>query len=68
MSVGKIILSITLVAGLSACGDTFGEQALIGAGTGAVATAVAGGNVGAGALVGAAANVTYCQRFPGRCN
>jgi hypothetical protein len=52
-------------AGLAACGDTVGEQALVGGGTGAVAAAVTGGNVGTGALVGGAANVAYCQTNPG---
>ena len=55
-------------AGLSACGDTYGEQALFGAGSGAAGAAVLDGNVATGALVGAAANVAYCQQYPSRCN
>ncbi len=62
------MLAATLVGALAACGQTFGEQALIGAGGGAATGVVTGGSAATGALVGAAANVAYCQRFPGRCN
>lgn len=52
------ILSVS-VLGLAACGNTTGERALsggaIGAGAGAVGTAVTGGNPWAGAAVGGAA-------------
>ncbi|RKT30753.1 hypothetical protein BXY70_2746 [Roseovarius halotolerans] len=63
---------ITILAGsglfaLAACGDTFGEQALLGAGAGAGTSAVIGGSVATGALVGAAGNVAYCKAYPGRC-
>ncbi|MGR3323147.1 MAG: hypothetical protein ACU0DK_14585 [Pseudooceanicola sp.] len=68
MLIRKITLAVALLGGLAACGDTFGEQAVIGAGGGAATSAVFGGNVGTGALVGAAANVAYCQRYPSRCN
>ncbi|GGE34641.1 hypothetical protein GCM10011360_23130 [Primorskyibacter flagellatus] len=54
-------------AGLAACGDTVGEQALAGGGTGAAAAALTGGNVGTGALVGAGANIAYCQTNPSAC-
>ena len=63
----KLMLAVAAFAGLSACGDTFGEQALIGAGAGAGTAAVVGGSVATGALVGAAGNVAYCQTYPGRC-
>ena len=63
----RFMLAVVALAGLAACGDTFGEQALIGAGAGAGTAAVVGGNVGTGALVGAAGNVAYCQTYPGRC-
>jgi hypothetical protein len=52
---------------LAACGDTTVEQALLGGGAGAATSAVLDGNVAAGALVGAAANVAYCQKYPTRC-
>ncbi|MFD1160042.1 hypothetical protein [Roseovarius aestuarii] len=62
-----LILSVVALASLSACGDTLGKQAVIGAGAGAGTALVVGGNVAGGALVGAGANVAYCQAFPGRC-
>lgn len=61
------ILSGVLLAGLAACGDTMGEQAVIGGAAGVGASAVTGGSVGTGALVGAAGNVAYCQANPGAC-
>ncbi|WP_299848526.1 hypothetical protein [uncultured Roseovarius sp.] len=62
-----LILSIVALASLSACGDTLGEQALIGAGAGAGTALVLNGSVAGGALVGAAGNVAYCQAYPRRC-
>ncbi|QIZ80223.1 hypothetical protein [Thalassovita gelatinovora] len=64
----KWIIALLVCGGLAACGDTFGERALIGAGTGVAGAAVLDGNLAAGALVGAAANVAYCERYPSRCN
>ncbi|SFL24251.1 hypothetical protein [Shimia haliotis] len=61
------IISLVAFTGLSACGDTFGEQALIGAGAGTATAAVVGGNLAAGAIVGSAANVIYCKEFSTRC-
>lgn len=58
---------VAAVVGLAACGQTVPEQALLGAGAGALGTAVVGGNAATGALVGAAGNVLYCQQFPHRC-
>ena len=51
---------------LHACGDTFGQQALIGAGAGAgtAAVVVLDGNVATGALVGAAGNVALLPELP----
>ncbi|WP_375691052.1 hypothetical protein [Pseudooceanicola sp. LIPI14-2-Ac024] len=63
----KLTLAAVLLGGLAACGQSFGEQAVIGAGGGAATSAVLGGSVGTGALVGAAANVAYCQNYPSRC-
>ena len=40
---------------------------LIGAGAGAGAAVVLDGNPVTGAVVGGAANVVYCQRYPSRC-
>ncbi|MYM56543.1 hypothetical protein GR167_14590 [Rhodobacteraceae bacterium GS-10] len=61
-------LALIACSGLAACGDTFEQQALFGAGTGLAGAAVLDGNLAAGALVGAAANVAYCQQYPSRCN
>ncbi|MGI3170445.1 hypothetical protein ACRARG_14945 [Pseudooceanicola sp. C21-150M6] len=63
-----VLLAVAASAGLAACGQTLGEQALVGGATGIGAAAVTGGNVGTGALVGAGANVAYCQTNPGACN
>ncbi|MGJ8603842.1 MAG: hypothetical protein ACSHXH_06905 [Marivita sp.] len=53
--------------GLSACGDTLGEQALLGGAAGAGAAVATGGDPLTGAAVGGAANVAYCQTYPDRC-
>ncbi len=63
----KFTLALVAAAGLSACGNTFGEQALIGAGAGTAASAVVGGNLAAGAIIGSAANVVYCKEFSSKC-
>ncbi len=63
----RLMLSVALLAGLAACGDTVGEQALIGGGAGAGTAIVLGGNVATGAVVGAAGNVAYCQLNKGKC-
>lgn len=55
------------VVALAACGNTVGEQALIGGGVGALGSAATGGNVLAGAAVGAGGNVAFCQLNPGAC-
>ena len=64
----KAVYAILLLTALAACGDTLGKQALIGGGAGLGTAAVLDGNLAAGALVGAAGNVAYCQSFPERCN
>ena len=56
-----------LLSALAACGDTLPEQAIFGAGAGAGTAAILDGNVLAGAAVGAAGSVAYCQTFPDRC-
>ena len=52
---------------LAACGETTGEQALIGAGAGAGASILLDTNPIATAAVGAAGNVLYCQQYPSKC-
>ncbi len=64
----KAVLAVLALLAVSACGDTIGKQGLIGAGAGVAGSAVLGGNLLAGAAVGAAGNVAYCQTFPDRCN
>ena len=68
MSIQKITILCTLCAGLAACGDTIGEQALGGAAVGAGAAAITSGSLAQGAAIGAAGKVAYCQLYPGRCN
>ncbi len=64
----SIWISLSLCAGLAACGDSTGEQALYGAGAGFLGAAALDGNVYGGAAAGAAANILYCDLNPGRCN
>lgn len=59
------VLGVALL--VSACGQTVGEQALLGAGVGAIGSAAVGGNALTGAVVGGAANTLFCQANPGRC-
>ncbi|MGJ8616080.1 MAG: hypothetical protein ACSHWS_04505 [Sulfitobacter sp.] len=67
MSMRNIILALTACAGLAACGDTLGEQALGGGVIGAGAAAITSGSLVQGAAIGAAGNVAYCQLNPGKC-
>ncbi len=57
MHIRKTILSLSLLPLLAACGQTTGDRALsgagIGAGVGALGSAVAGGSGTTGALIGA---------------
>jgi len=54
--------------GLAACGETVPEQAIFGAGAGVGTAAVLDGSLAAGAVVGAAGSIAYCQAYPDRCN
>ena len=58
---------LALCGGLSACGDTMGEQALYGGAAGVGGAALLDGNIVTGAALGAAANLAYCQQYPSRC-
>lgn len=62
-----LTLPLAAVAFLAACGNTVGEQALLGGGAGAVTGAVIGGDPLVGAAVGAGGNVLFCQAYPHRC-
>ena len=53
MSVSKYILLSTLLLGVSACGDTWGQRAVTGGAIGAGSGAVLGGVTGLGVLPGA---------------
>ena len=67
MSITKLTLALVASAGLAACGDTLGEQALGGAAVGAGAAALTSGSRAQGAAIGAAGNIAFCQLYPGRC-
>ncbi|MEM8789169.1 MAG: hypothetical protein AAGE76_13000 [Pseudomonadota bacterium] len=62
----KCLAAAALMA-LSACGDTFAEQSLFGAGVGAATADITGANAGTGAPVGAALNVGFCDLYPRDC-
>ncbi|GFE48458.1 hypothetical protein So717_02110 [Roseobacter cerasinus] len=68
MPVKQIILTLAACAGLAACGETLGEQAVGGAAIGAGTAVVTGGGALRGAAIGAGANVAYCQIYPSKCN
>ena len=61
------LLPLLGLIGLAACGDTIGERAAFGGVAGGAGTAVAGGDPLAGAAVGAAGNVAFCELYPHRC-
>ena len=61
------IAALAALALTTACGDTAIEQALMGGGAGAATSLLVDGDVATGVVVGAAANVAYCQKFPTRC-
>ena len=61
MSFKSIGFAVVAGLGLAACGDTVGEQALIGGAVGAGAAAVTSGSIVTGLAVGAAGNVLACE-------
>ena len=63
----RVATAFTAVLAVTACGDTLGEQALLGGAAGAGAAVATGGDPLTGAAVGGAANVAYCQTYPERC-
>ena len=63
----KTAALVLALGGLAACGDTIGEQAVIGGAAGAGTAAVLDGNILTGAAVGAAGNTIFCQANPGKC-
>lgn len=67
MGIPKIILALTVAAGLVGCGETVSEQAIGGAAIGAGAAVITSGSVLQGAAIGAGANVLACQTELLRC-
>ncbi|AVO39590.1 hypothetical protein [Pukyongiella litopenaei] len=63
----RLLAGLALCGTLAACGETVGERALYGGTAGAVGAAVLNGNLALGAVGGAAANMLYCDLYPGRC-
>ncbi|MBY6082559.1 MULTISPECIES: hypothetical protein [Ruegeria] len=61
MRISRVFLALATCGGLAACGDSTGEQALLGGGVGAVGAAVLSADPILGAAVGAAGNVLYCK-------
>jgi len=68
MQATKIWMALAVCAGLGACGESMGEQAIIGGAAGLGTAALLDGDVLTGAAAGAAANVIYCQANPEKCN
>ncbi|CAD0183649.1 hypothetical protein RUESEDTHA_00523 [Ruegeria sp. THAF57] len=61
MRISKVVLVLATCAGLAACGENTGEQALLGGGAGALGAAVLSADPFVGAAVGAAGNVLFCK-------
>ena len=59
--------ALAFAVSVAGCGDTVGEQALIGSAAGVGAAVLVDGDPVAGGIVGAGANVAVCQLNPGRC-
>ncbi|MGR3622885.1 hypothetical protein [Pseudophaeobacter sp.] len=60
-------LTLGLGAAVSGCGDTTGEQVLIGGGAGALGAILLDANPVTGVAVGVAGNLIYCKENPHRC-
>ncbi|MFT5341984.1 MAG: osmotically inducible lipoprotein OsmB [Paracoccaceae bacterium] len=68
MRATKIWTVLAVCGGLAACGDTTGEQALLGGAAGVGTAVLLNGNPVVGLAAGAAANVLYCKENPRKCN
>ncbi|WP_428926042.1 hypothetical protein [Marinibacterium sp. SX1] len=68
MAIKPVLATLALCGAVAACGETTGQQALLGGSAGALGGAVVGANPVATAAVGAGANVIYCEANPGKCN
>ena len=67
MDIRTWAIALGAALSLSACGDSFSDQALIGAGAGGAAAVVLDGKPFTGAVLGAAGNLLYCQTHPSEC-
>ena len=67
MPIKPVALALVAALGVAACGDTVGEQAIIGGAVGAGAAAVTSGSVVTGAAVGAAGNILACELDIANC-
>ncbi|MEL6808064.1 MAG: hypothetical protein AAFO97_09810 [Pseudomonadota bacterium] len=67
MGIKSITLACVAALGLAACGDTVGEQAIIGGAVGAGAAAVTSGSIATGLAVGAAGNILACELDIANC-
>jgi hypothetical protein len=62
-------IAIPLVClGLTACGKSTSDQAIIGGIVGIGASGIFDANPATGAIVGAVTNIAYCQAHPGACD
>ncbi|MBL4769111.1 MAG: hypothetical protein JKY94_15605 [Rhodobacteraceae bacterium] len=68
MRATKLWMALAVCGGLTACGDTTGEQALIGGAAGVGTAVLLQGNPIVGLAAGAAANVLYCKENPSKCS
>jgi hypothetical protein len=67
MQIKLSVVALVAVLGLAACGDTAGEQALLGGVLGVGVAAATGNDLATGAVVGAGANVAACQTGVANC-
>lgn len=67
MQVKHIALALALCGGLTACGQTTGEQVVYGASAGALGSLLLDGNPVTGAAIGTAANLIFCKENPSKC-
>jgi len=64
----RLLLSLSVATVvLAGCGNNLGEQALFGAGAGALGSAAVGGDPLLGAAVGAGGNILICQTNQRNC-
>jgi len=67
LPMGRAAVAFGFALAIAGCGETPLEQSVLGAGGGALGAAVLDVDTTTGALVGALANIAYCQRHPEEC-